>query len=488
MAISRDANLPQFGEGDGRCGDIVPQHTCQLKSASAAVHAVTPILPGDLPMRCLMTIAKTCLLFASVASGLAAEADPAAPRFFVAPITTDVQRAIVSRQADVYAVVDCTALLTDGEFNPEAALLARFEAELQRFAKADADHLALTLRYTIPSNAAIGSKEAIKEKLTSLARSVGFQKVAVSETSTSESWAEAWKPLNDFREPKGVREPFVQTALIKAYPLRTRLSKFLLGSADCVVEIKRPFDGRQRDLSEPLRQSIVEAVRSLEPDQRGGKMLFRVSSTTGGEQQVEKLFDSRPRPTVPPEITDARLRAVLEQRAAEYHPSPAMELANGLGFEQIAYSHSPGGGAPEKLIGQAAPDFALNSLQDETLKLSEFRGGKPALITFWGVACGPCCQEAPHLTRMHAEYGDRLAIVAVNGYDETRETVAAYAKQAALGHPIVLGGSDVANKKYFVGAYPTTYWVSADGVVQDYDVGFESAEVLEERIKQLLGR
>lgn len=54
-----------------------------------------------------------------------------------------------------------------------------------------------------------------------------------------------------------------------------------------------------------------------------------------------------------------------------------MELALELGFEGILYSHDPSGGAPEELIGQPAPNFALLTLDGKVLELHESIRGRP---------------------------------------------------------------------------------------------------------------
>jgi thiol-disulfide isomerase/thioredoxin len=82
------------------------------------------------------------------------------------------------------------------------------------------------------------------------------------------------------------------------------------------------------------------------------------------------------------------------------------------------------------------------------------------LITFWGVACGACRVEAPHLTRLHNQYADKgLAVVAVNGYNENRQIVENYVSANGLMHPIALMGQKVAQEQYTVASYPVTYLV-----------------------------
>jgi thiol-disulfide isomerase/thioredoxin len=413
------------------------------------------------------------------------------PNFFVAPLTTEVHRAVISQEATAYAVVHCTPLVAEDTLDLGPLDEPRFREELRAAAAGSEPHLRLVLRYELSATEEAGEpiRKAARARLEEIAREAGFRTVETTEQSTSAAWVESFAVVQEFEEADRGREPIVEDDFLRVYPLHTRLSKMVMGNAACVVEIKPPFDGRVDVIPEPLRESIEQAVRALELEGSGGVLQFRVTSTSAGQELVDRLFDSRRPPRVRADASPA-IRELLARRAAEYQPSPGMELAMALGFEGITCWHSPGGGAPEKLIGQPAPTFSLQSLEPEggELELRQFLAGRPALVTFWGVACGPCCAEAPHLTALHEKYGSEFAILAVNAYDETRETVVEYVTEAQLTHPIVLGGGSIARELYHVGSYPTTFWINREGIIDSYEVGFDSAEMVERRVVGMLGR
>ena len=61
-------------------------------------------------------------------------------------------------------------------------------------------------------------------------------------------------------------------------------------------------------------------------------------------------------------------------------------------------------------------------------------------------------------------------------------------EENSLDYPVLLMGRKVAEDQFFVSAYPSQFWIDANGVIIDRVTGFDvkEAAVIERRIEELL--
>ena len=279
----------------------------------------------------------------------------------LAAITTDVHRNVFASETTAYALINGSGLLREQYIDANVLDITRFRTELMTLAGGDNPYLRLVIRFDgVDQNKA--TEQFLEAAVKELCRDAGFATIHSSRTYSSLTWD---RFADRFREApeKGaeLQGRTVERPLIRAHAIRTNLSRVVLGDADCMVAIHRPFDGRQETLSEELRRSIEETVVLLQLDSRN-QLCFNLSSTAAGEPIIEKLFGNQP-------------------------TSPADVFVKELGFESMTYSHSPGGGAPQLLIGRPAPDFQLPFVDGTDFILSEHIKNRVAIVTFWGVAC-----------------------------------------------------------------------------------------------------
>ena len=281
--------------------------------------------------------------------------------YLVASLSTELHRVTISSRANAYAVVNCNALVSEGELDWSQFDREAFQSELAKAAD-KRESLLLSCRTHMPLSISPQLSDRIHRELKQLARNAGYQEVRLSQSRTTAKWENDYRRSATLSETTDAQEPLIENEWVRLFPIRTPLSKFVHGDADCLIEVMHPVDGRMDGISPELESAMTEAVKQAELTQK--KLNFRLSSTEAGLDKVETFFDSRSPPIIP-DTDDPVLLKIFTEQAYRFTPSPALALAQRLGFQKINYTHSPGGGAPEKLIGSAAPSFKLTQLSGD---------------------------------------------------------------------------------------------------------------------------
>ena len=142
--------------------------------------------------------------------------------------------------------------------------------------------------------------------------------------------------------------------------------------------------------------------------------------------------------------------------------------------------------APQK--GFLAPDFTLETLDGESITLSDLRG-RVVLVNFWASWCPPCRAEMPAFRQAFQDYhGQGFEILAVNAtaQDNLRD-IAAFVEEYNLSFPIALDADGSVNEKYQVRSLPTSYFVDKEGIITEVVIGGPITEALvRARIEELL--
>src|SRR5437870_13723990 len=90
--------------------------------------------------------------------------------------------------------------------------------------------------------------------------------------------------------------------------------------------------------------------------------------------------------------------------------------------------------------GHAAPEFALQSLDNKTVHLSDFRG-KAVLLNFWATWCSPCKIEMPWFVELQQQYGPQgLQVIGISADEgDSNDEVAKFATNMGVSYAILLG-------------------------------------------------
>lgn len=138
-------------------------------------------------------------------------------------------------------------------------------------------------------------------------------------------------------------------------------------------------------------------------------------------------------------------------------------------------SQTPSGGVPapsSPVPGGPAPGFQLQSLDGQTISLSDLRGS-PVLLNFWATWCGPCRLEMPFLQEVYEdqEWAARgLVMLAVN-LQEPGETVRKFVEENGFTFTVLLDTGGEVGNLYNISGIPTTYFIDNDGIIKNVKMG-----------------
>lgn len=153
-------------------------------------------------------------------------------------------------------------------------------------------------------------------------------------------------------------------------------------------------------------------------------------------------------------------------------------------------------------VGAAAPGFSLENTEGETVSLESLKG-KPVVIAFFAPWCPHCQDEAPRLTQIHAEYGDRVHIVSISAtpygkdYGKTQSRIAPHPRitiddlkwfkeEFGVTYPLLFDPSIEVGTAYQISSFPTTFFLDADHRIVEIFVGGRPVAEFQQALDRIL--
>ncbi|MCW5875803.1 MAG: TlpA family protein disulfide reductase [Anaerolineales bacterium] len=156
-------------------------------------------------------------------------------------------------------------------------------------------------------------------------------------------------------------------------------------------------------------------------------------------------------------------------------------LAGLFALLALAACAAPAFSGPAPEVGARAPDFALQNLQGETVRLSQLRG-EVVLINFWATWCGPCRLEMPAIQARYNHGG--FTVLAVD-FAEPADLVQAFVDELGLSFPILLDPAGEVQEIYRVRGYPSTFFVDPQGFIRHFHIGEMSEQILDNYLAEM---
>src|SRR5699024_3825065 len=137
-------------------------------------------------------------------------------------------------------------------------------------------------------------------------------------------------------------------------------------------------------------------------------------------------------------------------------------------------------------LGQMAPDFELETLEEDTVvRLSDLQGER-VIVNFWATWCAPCREEIPDFQKLYDSEEVEILAVNMTESEKSEDDVIEFVDEFAMTFPVLLDVDSEVSETYQVQAYPTTYMIDSNGHIQyiamgpmDYDLMAEQLEKME---------
>jgi peroxiredoxin len=133
-----------------------------------------------------------------------------------------------------------------------------------------------------------------------------------------------------------------------------------------------------------------------------------------------------------------------------------------------------------------APDFTVETLDGDTVRLSELRG-QVVLVNFWATWCAPCRVEMPGFQDVWEDYGDDgFTLIGLSVDRGVRSAVVDWVRQREITYPI--GFPSGATVQAFGGAnvLPTSLLIDREGRIVHRVEGFYAEPALRAAVRRLL--
>lgn len=142
------------------------------------------------------------------------------------------------------------------------------------------------------------------------------------------------------------------------------------------------------------------------------------------------------------------------------------------------------GRAAPPAVGEVATNFTARTLDGTPVELSELRG-RPVWLLFGATWCAACRSEQPDVQAAAEQYGDDVVVLSVY-LGESAPAVLDYSQRLGITYPEVPDPTSDISASYGVMGVPSHYFIDAEGVVRDTQIGALHPEEIEEQLDALL--
>lgn len=135
-----------------------------------------------------------------------------------------------------------------------------------------------------------------------------------------------------------------------------------------------------------------------------------------------------------------------------------------------------------------ATDFRIVDFSGDETKLSDYYG-KPIVVNFWDIGCGPCLMELPAFNNAYQKYSNRVEFLMVNLIDPNRQSTEHIKKFLTENNYQFPNFFDIdynATIAYSIYSIPRTLFIDESGNITFSQIGMLTEAKLNNYIENLI--
>jgi peroxiredoxin len=120
------------------------------------------------------------------------------------------------------------------------------------------------------------------------------------------------------------------------------------------------------------------------------------------------------------------------------------------------------------VLEDKAPDFTLQTINGEMIKLSDFKG-KTVMINMWWAGCEGCVEEIPHIQKAFTKISENnpdWAILTINVWD-TSISLRKFIENKKITFSVLIDPDKKLPQGYLKYGVPTTFFLDVNGIVRE---------------------
>jgi thiol-disulfide isomerase/thioredoxin len=119
----------------------------------------------------------------------------------------------------------------------------------------------------------------------------------------------------------------------------------------------------------------------------------------------------------------------------------------------------------EPLLGQAAPNVAMDLLDGGKLDLASLKGKNVVVLDFFATWCGPCRMSMPTVEEVAKKYADKGVLLYFVNSSEPADVIRPFMQRLGVSAPVALDTDHKANSAYDASRIPRMAVIGKDGNV-----------------------